>query len=298
MCSNAMKHAYLIEAHKVDKTLNSLLCLIDDARNDIFLHLDKKNKSFRVTDLYQLKKSRLFITDRVSISWGGYSQIRAEMTLFETAAKEGIYAYYHLISGQDLPIKTQDEIHTFFDRNQGKEFIHFQYENFTFHKRISYYYFLQDYLDIGRGEYNVILRIFRYLQSGIVFIQKILNIDRSRGISYQKGANWASVTDDFVRCLIANKEWIKQHFKYTFCADEIYKQTITITCNFTDRLYVKEFNNDCKSMVRCIDWKRGSPYTWVKSDLNEILKSDCMFARKFDCDKDNDIIELLVKMLK
>lgn len=37
--------------------------------------------------------------------------------------KHGPYAYYHLLSGQDLPIKSQDYIHQFFEEHQGKEFV-------------------------------------------------------------------------------------------------------------------------------------------------------------------------------
>lgn len=65
------KHAYLIIAHTVDKTLNTLLELIDDPRNDVFLHMDKKNKSFNKDDLYKFKHSPLYLTDRISVSWGG-----------------------------------------------------------------------------------------------------------------------------------------------------------------------------------------------------------------------------------
>ena len=50
--------------------------------------------------------------DRVPVNWGG-SQIRAELSLLKCAVKKK-YDYYHLVSGADLPIKTQDEIHQFF----------------------------------------------------------------------------------------------------------------------------------------------------------------------------------------
>ncbi|CAK7080896.1 MAG: hypothetical protein PARBB_03974 [Parabacteroides distasonis] len=38
------KHAYLIMAHNEPIILNKLLLLIDDERNDIFIHYDKKCK--------------------------------------------------------------------------------------------------------------------------------------------------------------------------------------------------------------------------------------------------------------
>ena len=41
---NNNRHAYLIMAHNEWELLNTLLSLIDDTRNDIFLHIDKKVK--------------------------------------------------------------------------------------------------------------------------------------------------------------------------------------------------------------------------------------------------------------
>lgn len=39
-----MKHAYLIIAHSNLKQLQQLLLLLDDPRNDIYIHIDKKSK--------------------------------------------------------------------------------------------------------------------------------------------------------------------------------------------------------------------------------------------------------------
>ena len=36
------KHAFLIMAHNEHDILNKLLLLLDDERNDIFIHYDKK----------------------------------------------------------------------------------------------------------------------------------------------------------------------------------------------------------------------------------------------------------------
>ena len=41
------KHAYLIMAHNNPYILKKLLNLIDDKRNDIYLHIDKKSKCTR-----------------------------------------------------------------------------------------------------------------------------------------------------------------------------------------------------------------------------------------------------------
>ena len=40
------KHAYLIIAHNNFYILKKLIALIDDERNDIYIHIDKKTKNF------------------------------------------------------------------------------------------------------------------------------------------------------------------------------------------------------------------------------------------------------------
>ena len=66
-----MKHAFLIIAHKVDLTLITLLKMLDHKRNDIFLHMDKKNTVFNQSILPDMKYSNLVLTDRISVAWGG-----------------------------------------------------------------------------------------------------------------------------------------------------------------------------------------------------------------------------------
>lgn len=56
---------------------------------------------------------------------GGISQVVAEMTLFRTAFDNGPYSFYHLLSGTDLPIKSQDYIHKFMDKYPNTEFVGF-----------------------------------------------------------------------------------------------------------------------------------------------------------------------------
>ena len=108
----APRHAYLILAHNHPEQLRILLSLLDDGRNDVFVHLDA-NAPFGPEALEgSCRRSALhFIEPRFEIHWGGVSIMRAELALLRAAVSGG-YAYYHLLSGQDLPIKDQDTIHT------------------------------------------------------------------------------------------------------------------------------------------------------------------------------------------
>ena len=73
------------------------------------------------------KHSKLIWCKPIDIRWGDITQLHAEFCLFESAIKEDCYEYFHLLSGVDLPLKSQEYIHCFFNQpeNKGKKFIHY-----------------------------------------------------------------------------------------------------------------------------------------------------------------------------
>lgn len=106
-------------AHNEYDILNKLLLLLDDERNDIFTIMIK-NVNYPPIEL---KYSNIYVFKKVDVGWGEDSQIECEMFLFNEAYKKGPFDYYHLLSGVDLPLKSNDYIHDFFDQNKGKEFV-------------------------------------------------------------------------------------------------------------------------------------------------------------------------------
>lgn len=121
---NQKKHAYLIIAHEEFEVLQKLVEALDDKRNDIFIHMDKKVRNLPVL---RCKKAGLsWVENRVDVCWGHVSQIESEYVLFEAAKESGaLYAYYHLISGTHMPLKSQEAIHAYFNRLQGKQVLNF-----------------------------------------------------------------------------------------------------------------------------------------------------------------------------
>ena len=118
------KHAFLIIAHKDDKNFRTLLSLLDDERNDLFIHMDKKNRDYNIKMIESfVKHANVFHAKRYKVFWGSFSMVKAELSLLQKATREGTYEYYHLVSGNDLHIKSMDFIHRFFDEHKGSEFI-------------------------------------------------------------------------------------------------------------------------------------------------------------------------------
>lgn len=96
------KHALLIQAHQ-DISYFIKLAKIQPNVN-FYVHMDAKSRDFPKTDLANLANVVL-LSDRVSVRWGGFSQIEATLKLFETAFANEDNAYFHLLSGEDVVLQ-------------------------------------------------------------------------------------------------------------------------------------------------------------------------------------------------
>ena len=272
-----MRFAFLITAHNNTKVLGCLLRMIDSKDHDIYIHWDLKTSV--PTGLYEMvNQSHLSIVEeRYDVRWGSISLVKAEYTLFKAAFRSGVhYDYYHLISGTDLPIKSNDYFQSFFSKHSGKNFVGFCKE--TVKDRVEYKHIFLNCLKNTN-------RIYMYCDKIYVALQKLLNIKNPglKDITIAKGTNWCSVTENFVKELIEKEQWVISAFSKTKNPDEYYKQTIAIN----GALYSTMFDTDDEynGCQRLIDWNRGRPYCWEIGDLEEILKSNYLFCRKIDNDE-------------
>lgn len=282
-----MKHAYLILAHNNFYTLKVLLKLLDNENNDIYIHIDKKTRNVPKEEILSVvQKSNLHWVTPIKTYWGHSSLVNAELKLIKTAILNGEYEYLHLISGVDLPLKKQSEIHKFFEDNKGKEFVGLSNFKNNYEDRVKYYYWLQKY------EKNS--KITAKLQEILTKFQKILKVNRLKNsnINIQKGCQWVSITGDFAKYIIKQEKWIQKFFANTNCSDELLMQTILINSPFAKNIYNK--NDEYKSCLREIDWERGSPYVWKKEDKDILLSSNNIFARKFDENVDKEIMKIIM----
>ena len=288
-----MKHAYLIIAHNEPNILKTLLLMLDDERNDVYLHVDTRAvELFNQFKDFQLKRGKLIILqNRIAVHWGDLSQVEVEYLLFEAALQNGPYAYYHLLSGVDLPIKTQNYIHEFFQKHAGKEFIGFWNEpshRKDVYRKVYRYYLFTRYFKEGSSFVHGITAFIRNVCLGI---QKLIKFRRKHTLdNFYKGFTWVSITDDFCHYLVDRKAYIMKTFKYTLCPDEIFIQSLIWNSPFRENIY--DLSDASKGSVRAIDWQRGSPYVWQPDDFDELKNSSCLFARKFSS-KYPDIIERL-----
>ena len=293
------RHAYLILAHKNFGQLRKLIELLDDPRNDIFIHVDAKAKNFRQESLDgTTRHSRLIVLpQRFKVNWGGVSIMRSELALLKKATSESEYAYYHLLSGMDMPIKTQDEIHAFFNEHKGYEFINLWEFKKSTRSRFRYFTIFPE----GEGKFRtrIINHIFKGLQMAVGF--RI-----NRNIDFRFGSQWFSITDSLARYVVEKENWLEKVFRHTSTCDEIFLPTLVAESPFSNRLYVPAAVKNQKEVnmanMRFIDWTRGEsvrhPWVFRAGDMSLLESVPHLWARKFDETVDNNIINMIYNKLK
>ena len=282
------KHAYLIMAHTQPELLKKLLELLDDERNDIYLHIDSKSKEYPIEEVASvLQRSNLFFTERTDVKWGSYSQINCEMVLLKEATKVE-HSYYHLLSGMDLPIKSQDEIHAFFESCDGLEFVDEDLTKISEAALSRVKYFHKFY-----GKAGSVKDILGALETKG---QKLLGIDRTKkygDIIFQKGRNWFSITHELAKFVVEKEDWIREVFGQSVCGDELFLQTVARNSQFADKICNSHTMPDIPD-TRYIDWARGcnnNPYIFRERDYEELKACPGLFARKFDWNVDKMIVK-------
>lgn len=282
------KHAYLIMAHNEFDILEKLISLLDYEFNDIYVHIDKKVKNFDFSYFKCLvKKSNIYFINSINVRWGHFSQIKCEIELLRNAIDKK-YEYYHLLSGVDLPLKSQHEIHEFFIKNKGKEFVHFCSESEV--SNIKFRVLNYNFVKYNKIKYIGV--VFNFINKIAGFIQRIIKIKRKweNDIAIKYGSNWFSISYDLAKYVVDKEEWIKKRFKYSLCGDEVFLQTLVYNSDFKHKLYKSDLYGNYIQCLREIYFEGVNPYIFRVNDFNRLVLSENLFARKFSSRIDNDII--------
>lgn len=292
---NGGRHAYLIMAHHHWAQLVDLLEMLDDGRNDIYLHIDLKAGDVPLDPIRRaVRKGNLVLTPRMDVTWGGDTLVRCQLELLKTAAP-GHYGYYHLLSGDDLPLKSQDEIHEFFEKNRGWELV--SVSPLSSRKDwigdLKYYYFFQN-MKYRKSIWRWAYRLCNHCS---LFFQKALRIDRTKKhpAIYRQGSNWFSITDGLAQYLLSEdvQDMLWRLMRWTRLPDEKFLQTIVCASPYREKLFLPDGGRDVEASWngRMVNWKGGkSPDIYTMKDIG--LLKDCreLFARKFSMEVDPDVI--------
>jgi hypothetical protein len=263
------KIAMLMLVHKNENQANRLIShLAKDF--DVYVHVDKKS------DIRIKPQNNVFIYTKYKVYWGDFSVVQAEIFLLKEASKN-YYKRYVLLSGQCLPLKSNKEIISIYENTRD----HIYFFNLPSNKwngglnKVQGWWYLHLYkTKLSKEDFN------KYLKA------------RPLDYKFYGGSQWFDFLDKTVITLL---DYIEKHpeyserFHYTLTSDEMFFQTLI------NLLEIEVENYD----LRWVNWGNSSgPYNFKINDYDKLIKSDCLFARKFDETIDNKIINLIYEYIE
>lgn len=274
-----MKHAILIMAHGNFEILKRL---VDYFKKDcyVFIHIDKKTEVDDETIQYfKLKSQVIKIYRKYNVHWGGFSMLRCELFLLKEAVRLCDAQYFHLISGEDYPIKPFKQFKEFFEQRNGWEFVsyvHLPHKNFQGNTYGRFCYYLP--FDLFKDRKSAQQYITR-----VVYWQKKLNIKRRIPDMFEHlygGSQWFSITRQAVDCIIrftSSSHTFLQRLRWTFAPEEVY--IVTLVVNLMPKCCVI---NDNLRIIRWCYENGNYPANLSTEHFHLLVESPCFFARKIN----------------
>lgn len=288
MGSRPVTIAVLVLAHANPAQLKRLVSHLQ-ADFDVFVHLDKRS-DILASDFAAFTKTK--VIKKVKATWGSLGIVRATLELLELASGGTGYDRYVLISGQDVPLKTNSAIAEFFSQHREIDFVDsnpFTNADESRLTRISRFHFFP------RRTFSAALTtlaadISRRLDE-LIFRA---GVRRSMNYGFRWGSQWMDLTSetaDKVLLLVRNDKGFLKRFHFTFCPDEVFFQTAIESCGRQGLSLARP--------RRYIDWQTGPEHPRVlrQEDLGAVEASDMLFARKCDTSIDPDFVEALYARL-
>lgn len=289
-----MAQAVLILAHRdIDQVLDLIHVLIPTF--NVYLHVDTKThltESQRAA-LKQADSCRVIQT--CNVKWGSYSIVQATVDLMELALENPDNTYFHLISGQDWPLKDPREIYQYFEHSDRLYMAYWKMLDKikTGEREIDWVKYWYNYDTINRR--SLFGKIYHRL---LLVTEKLLRVNRLKQLNFDEdqmyaGREWVDIPRDILE--YALNEWhhrpdLRQLFKYSFCSDEMWLQTIVCNSRYRSRIdqdihrYLPEAAGKTHGL---------KPQVITSADYSAIRDGDAFFGRKFVTPESDEIIHQL-----
>jgi hypothetical protein len=282
-----MELAYIISAYQYPEQLIRLVHRLNADATSFFVHVDKKTDERIYRDMVDglggLRNVRFVRRHRCE--WGGYGHVAATLEGIAEIVRTGTrFDYALLLTGQDYPIKSNEQIAGFLQTHKDKLFLE--------------YFPLPADVWVNRGIAGGMDRIeawhWRIGKRHVRFPPgHRLPIKRRFPKAFRPfgGSSYWCLPRDCIRYiyeLTSRDRTFTRFFRYVDVPDEIVFQTIVLNSPFREMAV-----ND---NLRYIDWKdadAGSPAILRKSDFGKLMSSPKLFARKFDIRVDAEVLNLI-----
>lgn len=283
---SALRIAYIIRAHHAPEQLARLVRRLDSPESAFLIHVNLRTSEHVFGEMQRLLGANERVTwlPRIRCYYGGFSLVRAALIGVEASASlRPAPDYTLLLSGQDYPIKPLSDIFAFFERGEGRSFVHhFPLPSPNWQRedggldRVRYWYF---------ERLAIRTRVLRV---------PVLERKFPRGFRPYGGSFlWALTANaiEYVERQARMDSEILRFFRHVKYPDELFFQTLLLNSPLADEVANEE--------LHFIDWTTGSahPRTLTRSDFEVLRESPKLFARKFDARVDESILDEIDEQL-
>lgn len=287
-----MKHAILIMAHKNYSFLHHLIEYFE-CDCYVFVHIDKKSDITKEQMACLREMPQVAgVYRKYSVHWGGFSILKCELFLLRKAHEACDAEYFHLISGQDYPIKPIDSFLDFFESNNGIDYIvHVHLPNQMFDhntfERFQFIHLFDFFAD--RDKARTYSRMIAKWQRKFHLKRRIPDyFDHLYGSS-----QWFSLRRSSIAVIL---EYTKRHsgffnsLKYSFAAEECYISTLVINLLEGQDVNIENCN------YRFVRWKYENgnyPANLSIEHFHFLVEDKAFFARKFEGENGSLLVNII-----
>jgi hypothetical protein len=270
--SQLVRIAYFIMIHHKPEVFKKMFQKIYTKDQVYLIHIDRKAKP-KVTEeiqLYLVNFPNVYILEGINIVSGGFSMIQAEMNGMEFLLSVGQgWDYFINLSGEDLPLKSQNIIRQFLTANNGRNYL-FYYDQ-KFYRPDTLQRIQNHFTELSHKISSYIYKR-EFMENVIPYI----------------GGKWFILTRDTCSFLINNKMVMdfEDYYLHTFLPAESFFQTVLMNTSFNEVIV-----NDDKRAVIDKPFFNSDQYS---ENLISLLKSgNHLFIRKVSEKTDPVILEYI-----
>jgi hypothetical protein len=268
---------YIILAHTLPDQLVRLVRRLGSDRALFLVHVDARapDEYMEIVRRELGAQANVELLPRRRVQWCGFSLVEAALSgIHRLLRAEDPPDYGVLLTGQDYPICTPAEIEDRLATAAGYSFLTHRPSQGRFLRRMT------------RAHWHGTLGSRK-----VRFPNRLMPLSFPRRIPaglepWDGSAHWC-LSRECLEYVVTRESRTIDFFRWVACPEESFFQSILMSSPLAPTLV----NDD----LRYVDWSEGgaSPRVLTVFDLDRMLASDALFARKFDPRVDPDVIDLL-----
>jgi len=300
-----MKLVYIILAHTNYEQTMRLFNRLDKEGVSFVFHISSTSEDRYFERVYAALKDHpnCHFAKRAVVKWGDFGVNQGALNAIDTICNNQIdFDFAVLLSGQSYPLKSYEGICQTLEKYQGKQLIEnipFSDIEDEFHHRIVPRHFWVGNRHFWYPHQGKRSKLLATLADFLLYPFVPKRQALPKGYILFKGSLWWTLTKDCI-------EYVHQHsrtetgqnlikfLRYTRHSGETYFQTVLMNSDYKKSIVNKD--------LRYILWRnlkdgKGHPKTLIAENFDDIATSECLFGRKFDMQRDTEILDLIDELI-